>query len=76
MLNLDIRDLEFWMREAKKKLLKEHLLRTRAARVAMAKDKDYRNYMSEIQQQIRETDIDAEELIKENWETLKYIRKG
>jgi len=44
--------------------------------VAMAKDKDYRNYMSEIQQQIRETDIDAEELIKENWETLKYIRKG
>ncbi len=42
----------------------------------MAKDKDYRNYMSEIQQQIRETDIDAEELIKENWETLKYIRKG
>lgn len=74
-MNLDIRDLAFWFREAQKKLIREQLKAIQAARLAVAGNNDYKMVTTELEKQLRELDLGKKKVIKENWEELKLMRK-
>lgn len=73
LINLDIRDTMFWYKEAQKKLVQDQIKRISACRMAMVKDNDYQNIISELERQLRELEMGKNKLIKSNWDSLKLI---
>jgi len=76
LLNLDVRDLAFWSREAQKKLLLDQIKAIQAARFAMAKDAAYQEIMTDLQRKIIEVDLGPINATRENWNSLKEIGRG
>jgi hypothetical protein len=47
-----------------------------AARLAQAKDSDYQEMMTGLQNQINALEFGEEKVIKESWSELKKLRRG
>lgn len=73
---MDVRDLEFWLKEARKRIIREQRLRIQAARVAKAENSAYQGFMDELQAELRRLDIGEREAVKESWEMLMAKKKG
>ena len=73
MLNLDVRDLEFWHKEAQKKEIAEHIKAIQAVRVGMGDQSYYTQVLEDLKMQIRFIDHGKENVIKSNWNELKKI---
>ena len=76
MLNLDVRDLSFWVREAHIKHLRNRMDMAQAARVAMAKNSGYERYMSELSHKLHILEHGMKDVVKESWQALKEMRRG
>lgn len=77
MLNLDIRDLSFWAREAQKKHLRDRMAMTQAARVAfVGSNSDYSRYMTDLKHDLYILERGHDNVFKENWQALKDIGRG
>jgi len=75
LLNLDARDLAFWTRAARRKILLDQIRGIQAVRAGMAPDDVYTSRIQELQAQIYEIDH-KKETIQQNWEDLKLIGRG
>jgi hypothetical protein len=76
VLNLDVRDLSFWAREAQKKHLRDRMAMAQASRVAMAKDANYERYMNDLKHELYILERGKENIFKESWQALKEMRRG
>ncbi len=73
---MDIRDLMFWHREARKKKIRDQMSAIYACRLAMAKDSAYQEVMSDLQKQINVLEFGENKIVKESWSELKKMRRG
>lgn len=73
MLNLDVRDLEFWHKEAQKKEIRGHVRAIQAVRVGMMEHYSYAKIIEELKMQIRVIDQGKEKIVKNSWTDLKKI---
>jgi len=76
VLNLDVRDLSFWAREAQKKHLRDRIIMAQSMRVAMAKDSGYQSYLSDLSHSLAMLERGEEAVVKESWQSLKDMKKG
>lgn len=74
LLNLDVRDIAFWLRAARRKILFDQIRHIQAVRAGMASDEYYRDRIGELRAQINE--VDHREVIDQNWEDLKALKSG
>lgn len=72
---MDIRDFQFWTKQAQKKLIIDQIKNIQACRLAMDEGKHYNDALSEYQAQLRELEVEKEVIIKENWNDLKMLRR-
>jgi len=75
LLNLDIRDLTFWFKEAQKELVKRQLKAIQASRLAMANNDEFQRANSELERQLMELNIGKKDIIQENWKDLRILGK-
>ncbi|HOY09616.1 MAG TPA: hypothetical protein PLB05_06020 [Candidatus Omnitrophota bacterium] len=77
ILNLDIRDLYFWAKHAKKKSLYDQMKMLVTMRAAVDPGTDNIKAMeNEIKSKIRELDVGRDTIIRENWAALKKTSLG
>jgi hypothetical protein len=76
VLNLDVRDLYFWAREAQKKHLRDRMAMAQSSRVAMNKDANYERYMNDLKHELDILERGKENVFKESWQVLKEMRRG
>ena len=74
LLNMDARDLAYWAREARRKILFDQIRAIQAVRAGMADEVFYNRKITELRYQI--SDVDHSETIRDNWKELKRKRKG
>lgn len=72
---MDIRDLQFWYRQSLKKRLNTFLESCQAVRIGMATKKDYKEVLNSLQTQLRALSEGKAKVIKENWESLKNLKR-
>jgi hypothetical protein len=72
---MDVRDLAFWHREARKKSIRDRMSAIQAARLAMSKDSAYGDIMSKLQTELAELEYGSENIVKESWNVLKMMRR-
>jgi len=73
---MDVRDLQYWYVESKKKMIQDQIKRITAARLAMAASADYNKAISELERQFRVLSFGEDKLIQDNWEDLKRRKRG
>lgn len=75
MLNLDIRDFEFWLKEAQKNKISMQIDRLLSARFAYhAKGTEFAKALNELRFELHKLEGVAMEIVQENWQAL--IEKG
>jgi hypothetical protein len=73
---MDVRDLMFWYREARKKAIRDQMSAIYACRLSMAKDNAYQEAMLELQKQINVLEFGENKVVAESWNELKKIGRG
>ena len=76
LLNLDVRDFEFWSREAQRKVLNEKIEALRLSRMAWAETEFVRDELAMYQAALAELDGTKPQRIEAAWEELKHQGKG
>ncbi|NCC60056.1 MAG: hypothetical protein EOM12_03770 [Verrucomicrobiae bacterium] len=76
LLNLDLRDLMFWFRQAQKKMVQDQLKRIQAARLAMAENSSYERVCNDLEIQIHELEHGKEKVVQDNWDFLREKGRG
>jgi hypothetical protein len=74
LLNLDVRDLMFWGKEAEKRNIKGQLDMIYAVRIGMADENGFSTNVYMLENKLKELEIGKEEMVKRNWEELKERR--
>jgi hypothetical protein len=76
LLNLDIRDLGFWAREAQRKVLYEKMHDLRMSRMAWAESGPVESEMSMYQGALAQLEGTAELRVTDAWDELKRRKRG
>lgn len=63
----------FWYKQAQKKLIQDQIKNVTAARLAFAKDTDYRKVVSGLEMQLAQVDGNKDDMVRQNWKDLKMI---
>jgi len=74
LLNLDVRDIAFWLRAARKKIILDQIRHIQAVRAGMAESEYYMSKINELKAQMN--DADGQETIRQNWDDLKETKRG
>ena len=75
LLNIDVRDLMFWQREAKVKNISDYIKQIQAVRIGMANQEGYSRIIGELEMQLQSLKVGREEVVKKNWDDLKLMKK-
>jgi hypothetical protein len=67
--------LNFWFKEAQKKLITDQMKAILAARLSVAQDKDYQMMMAEYDRQLRELALGKDSVVASNWDDLKLMKR-
>jgi hypothetical protein len=75
ILNMDVRDLAFWLRAAKRKILLDQIRHIQAVRAGMAEQDGYMRSVNELQDQVRFIDEETD-IVQRNWQDLRESVRG
>jgi len=73
---LDLRELAWWARQARRTLIEAQLGRMRAARLAMVSNDDYQRAIAELEACARALVLGVGRTVRENWEALRMRGRG
>ena len=68
---MDIRDLAYWAKEAKKKIIFDQLRRIQAARSAQVKDDVFQNIVAQLENELKKIQIGEKKFYQSSWEELR-----
>jgi hypothetical protein len=75
LLNLDVRDIQFWGMRAQKKFLQDQLRMMISARATWMDQDKFKMAVDEIELLIRQITFGRKEVIKESWESLRQMMR-
>jgi len=77
LLNLDIRDLIYWTREAKKKRIINQIDQLNSVRISTnASNEDYMRLINNLESRLYQAEGVLNKLVQQNWENLKIKKRG
>jgi len=76
LLNLDIRDRDFWIEEARRKRIEDQIRACGVARMGQANDESYERIMNEMKRELRGMEDPQPKRWAKTWTEALGIRKG
>lgn len=73
-MNLDVRDLRFWIQEATRRRIDNFLQQIKAVRIGMARKEDYARIVKDLENQKNLVGISRAKIIKDSWDDLKLLQ--
>ena len=70
LLNLDLREEQFWLREAQKKRLSDFIVHVQAVRLAMTSQEAYEREMQKMKKELDILERGKENVVNEDWDAL------